>query len=109
MRGDDLHYGDGGTLCNFPIHVFDGWWLSMAPDDSFIQRVGHAVTAGDTVNELYVSTSTRRSPHHILISGEVMITDSLRFQAKSNRFGEKDWETVGLCLTAEADVSDMNR
>jgi predicted acylesterase/phospholipase RssA len=25
VRGEELSYGDGGTLCNFPLHVFDGW------------------------------------------------------------------------------------
>ncbi|XP_041367006.1 uncharacterized protein LOC121381726 [Gigantopelta aegis] len=30
---------DGGWLCNYPIHCFDGWYLSMAPEDSFIRRL----------------------------------------------------------------------
>jgi arachidonate 5-lipoxygenase len=32
-------YVDGGLLCNNPIHVFDGWWLSMDPKDSFLRRM----------------------------------------------------------------------
>lgn len=32
------HYVDGGFLCNYPIHAFDGWWLSMKPEDSFFSR-----------------------------------------------------------------------
>ncbi|XP_069109430.1 uncharacterized protein [Argopecten irradians] len=32
-------YIDGGTLCNYPIHCFDGWWLSMKPEDAFIRRM----------------------------------------------------------------------
>ncbi|XP_022096774.1 uncharacterized protein LOC110982574 isoform X2 [Acanthaster planci] len=32
-------YVDGGLLCNYPIHCFDGWWLSMKPEDSFLQRL----------------------------------------------------------------------
>lgn len=32
-------YVDGGLLCNNPIHAFDGWWLSMTPEDSFLRRV----------------------------------------------------------------------
>jgi arachidonate 5-lipoxygenase len=27
-------YCDGGLLCNYPIHAFDGWWLSMKKEDS---------------------------------------------------------------------------
>ncbi|KAK7494691.1 hypothetical protein BaRGS_00014089 [Batillaria attramentaria] len=30
---------DGGVLCNYPIHCFDGWWLSMKPEDSFLRRL----------------------------------------------------------------------
>lgn len=32
-------YVDGGLLCNNPTHVFDGWWLSMDPRDSFLRRL----------------------------------------------------------------------
>ncbi|KAK3791651.1 hypothetical protein RRG08_050604 [Elysia crispata] len=29
---------DGGVLCNYPIHCFDGWFLSMAREDAFMLR-----------------------------------------------------------------------
>ena len=32
-------YVDGGLLCNNPTHVFDGWWLSMDPRDSFLRKL----------------------------------------------------------------------
>ncbi|XP_033741848.1 uncharacterized protein YqhO-like [Pecten maximus] len=32
-------YIDGGVLCNYPIHCFDGWWLSMKPKDAFVRRM----------------------------------------------------------------------
>ncbi|EDV26731.1 uncharacterized protein TRIADDRAFT_55065 [Trichoplax adhaerens] len=32
-------YVDGGLLCNYPIHAFDGWWLSMKPEDSFLRKL----------------------------------------------------------------------
>lgn len=32
-------YVDGGLLCNYPIHAFDGWWLSMDPKDTFFKRL----------------------------------------------------------------------
>lgn len=32
-------YTDGGLLCNYPLHAFDGWWLSMAPEDTFVRRM----------------------------------------------------------------------
>lgn len=30
---------DGGLVANFPLHAFDGWYLSMAPEDSFLNRI----------------------------------------------------------------------
>ncbi|KAK2182160.1 hypothetical protein NP493_364g01050 [Ridgeia piscesae] len=30
---------DGGLLCNYPIHSFDGWWLSMKPEDQFLKKM----------------------------------------------------------------------
>ncbi|RDD42213.1 Uncharacterized protein TrispH2_005310 [Trichoplax sp. H2] len=32
-------YIDGGVGCNYPIHVFDGWWLSMDEKDHFVERM----------------------------------------------------------------------
>lgn len=32
-------YVDGGALCNYPLHVFDGWWLSLKPEDAFLNRM----------------------------------------------------------------------
>lgn len=32
-------YTDGGLLCNYPVHAFDGWWLSMDRQDTFLQRL----------------------------------------------------------------------
>ncbi|EDO48969.1 predicted protein, partial [Nematostella vectensis] len=32
-------YVDGGLLCNYPIHAFDGWWLSMKPEDTFFKKL----------------------------------------------------------------------
>jgi len=32
-------YVDGGLLCNYPIHAFDGWWLSTKSEDSFFKKL----------------------------------------------------------------------
>ncbi|KAK0061354.1 hypothetical protein Bpfe_009160 [Biomphalaria pfeifferi] len=32
-------YVDGGVLCNYPIHAFDGWYLSMSPEDAFLKQI----------------------------------------------------------------------
>ncbi len=33
------HYIDGGLLVNYPIHAFDGWYLSMRPEDTFLKKI----------------------------------------------------------------------
>jgi hypothetical protein len=33
------YFVDGGCLNNYPIEAFDGWWLSMKPEDSFYRRL----------------------------------------------------------------------
>ncbi len=38
LSEEDL-YVDGGLLCNFPLHVYDGWYLSLKPEDTFLQRL----------------------------------------------------------------------
>ncbi|XP_789091.2 uncharacterized protein LOC584119 [Strongylocentrotus purpuratus] len=38
MGRTDL-YIDGGILCNYPVHCFDGWWLSMKPEDALLKKM----------------------------------------------------------------------
>ncbi|XP_078581056.1 uncharacterized protein LOC144864645 [Branchiostoma floridae x Branchiostoma japonicum] len=38
-HGNKEFYVDGGVICNYPLHSFDGWWLSMGEDDSFFHRL----------------------------------------------------------------------
>ncbi|XP_048777040.2 uncharacterized protein LOC125681141 [Ostrea edulis] len=37
--GTDNIYVDGGLLANYPITCFDGWWLSMKKEDSFLKKM----------------------------------------------------------------------
>lgn len=37
--GQENTYVDGGVLCNYPIHCYDGWWLSMSMKDSFLNKL----------------------------------------------------------------------
>ncbi|PVD30272.1 hypothetical protein C0Q70_09536 [Pomacea canaliculata] len=39
IQGRTNVYVDGGLLCNYPIHSYDGWYLSMKPEDSFLHRL----------------------------------------------------------------------
>ncbi|XP_077978956.1 uncharacterized protein LOC144434379 [Glandiceps talaboti] len=45
---DDL-YIDGGILALFPIYCFDGWWLSLKPEDSFLLKLQPL----DEIHKLY--------------------------------------------------------
>ncbi|XP_035688852.1 uncharacterized protein LOC118424405 [Branchiostoma floridae] len=38
-HGSKELYVDGGVICNYPLHSFDGWWLSMEEEDSFFSRL----------------------------------------------------------------------
>jgi len=33
------YYTDGGLLCNYPLHAFDGWWLDMKAENAFVRRL----------------------------------------------------------------------
>ncbi|XP_052248897.1 uncharacterized protein LOC127856622 isoform X3 [Dreissena polymorpha] len=39
IQGEQNTYVDGGVLCNYPINCYDGWWLSMKMEDSFLNRL----------------------------------------------------------------------
>ncbi|CAC5387800.1 unnamed protein product [Mytilus coruscus] len=39
INGETNTYVDGGLLCNYPIHCFDGWWLSMKPEDGYLDKL----------------------------------------------------------------------
>ncbi|XP_071802044.1 uncharacterized protein [Asterias amurensis] len=41
----DSYFVDGGLLCNYPVHVFDGWYLSMDPKDNYFARFGDLTNA----------------------------------------------------------------
>ncbi|KAL8605069.1 hypothetical protein ACOMHN_018870 [Nucella lapillus] len=30
---------DGGIMCNYPVHCFDGWYLSLKPEDTLLKRL----------------------------------------------------------------------
>ncbi|XP_065930254.1 uncharacterized protein [Magallana gigas] len=38
-NGETNAYVDGGLICNYPIHCYDGWWLSMDSKDSFLEKL----------------------------------------------------------------------
>ncbi len=44
-------YTDGGLLCNFPVHAFDGWWLSTKPEDTFLSRLRPLERVGELLHD----------------------------------------------------------
>lgn len=44
-------YTDGGLLCNFPVHAFDGWWLSTRPEDTFLRRLRPLERVGELMHD----------------------------------------------------------
>ncbi|XP_061186008.1 uncharacterized protein LOC133194074 isoform X5 [Saccostrea echinata] len=38
-NGETNTYVDGGVICNYPVHCYDGWWLSMDSNDSFLEKL----------------------------------------------------------------------
>ncbi|KAK6185562.1 hypothetical protein SNE40_007768 [Patella caerulea] len=39
VNGIDYLYVHGGVLCTYPVHCFDGWFLSMNPENRLIQKL----------------------------------------------------------------------
>lgn len=39
LNGEEEYFVEGTFLNAYPIHCFDGWWLSMKPDDSFMKKL----------------------------------------------------------------------
>ncbi|XP_072046282.1 uncharacterized protein [Amphiura filiformis] len=39
VKHKDQYFVDGGLINNYPIRVFDGWYLSMKPQDNFLIRI----------------------------------------------------------------------
>jgi arachidonate 5-lipoxygenase len=44
-------YTDGGLLCNYPVHAFDGWWLSLRPEDTFLTRLRPFDSIGERMHD----------------------------------------------------------
>ncbi|XP_072016164.1 uncharacterized protein [Amphiura filiformis] len=38
LHGVEEIFCDGGLVCNYPVHVYDGWYLSMKSEDNFLRR-----------------------------------------------------------------------
>ncbi|XP_074660445.1 uncharacterized protein LOC141912914 isoform X2 [Tubulanus polymorphus] len=50
MENTGVYYSDGGLLNNYPIHVFDGWYLSMEKEASFLHMFDAEESQFGTVN-----------------------------------------------------------
>ncbi|XP_066265652.1 uncharacterized protein [Branchiostoma lanceolatum] len=83
---DDCHgsyefFVDGGVICNFPIHCFDGWWLSMKEEDSLFNKL-------DDLAKL-----------------SIIMHPSNRFHCEENDIDK----TLGVMLYSDEDVEKFQR
>lgn len=69
-HGTSYIYVDGGLLCNYPVHAFDGWFLSMDPKDSFLKRLDVRASRRHSTNQRYMfGTQCRKTLGMMLYSG----------------------------------------
>lgn len=85
-------YVDGGLLCNNPTHVFDGWWLSSDPGDSFFRRLQPLSSAS-----VHYPRSARFSPHNNKSLGFTLF-------AQSEADISRSWVDAGIELPARPDT-----
>jgi len=51
-------FTDGGVFCNYPIHMFDGRYLSMAEEDSFENLLRDMNTPCDLTSDFFFQTAS---------------------------------------------------
>ncbi|XP_062570820.1 uncharacterized protein LOC134232860 [Saccostrea cucullata] len=39
QNGVESYMADGGIISNYPLHCYDGWWLSMEKEDTFFNKL----------------------------------------------------------------------
>ncbi|MEY2775412.1 MAG: hypothetical protein RL218_637 [Actinomycetota bacterium] len=85
-------YVDGGLLCNNPTHVFDGWWLSRSPADSFFRRLQPLSSAST-----HYPRSARFNPHNGKSLGFTLF-------AQSEADISRSWVDAGIELPNRPDT-----
>ncbi|XP_066303789.1 uncharacterized protein [Branchiostoma lanceolatum] len=68
-------YVDGAVVCNYPLHCFDGWWLSMDEENSFFNRMDDLLNLSDTMHR-----SNRFEPANPKTVGLMLYYDGEPFQ-----------------------------
>ncbi|XP_070567300.1 uncharacterized protein [Ptychodera flava] len=85
---------DGGMLVNFPIHCYDGWWLSMKREDSFLVRLGD----GDE-KKVEQNFKTRFTEFNSNTLGVLLYTDS------DHEVNDRLLEERRECFSSEQPIS----
>ncbi|GAB1601353.1 uncharacterized protein LOC115217505 isoform X1 [Argonauta hians] len=76
------YYLDGGVLCNYPIHCFDGWWLSMEPGKGIPLK-------SLSTTDLKALTRDRFSGYNSKTVGFTLFDDHHRYEELYNIMGER--------------------
>ncbi|XP_056005230.1 uncharacterized protein LOC130050146 isoform X2 [Ostrea edulis] len=64
------YYVDGGVTCNYPIHCFDGWFLSMSEEHSFFLKLPKIREMKTILQERFTPTGDNRTLGFIVYSDE---------------------------------------
>nr|XP_022325536.1 uncharacterized protein LOC111125742 [Crassostrea virginica] len=52
QNGVECYMADGSLVSSYPVHCFDGWWLSMEPEDSFFNKLHEIFDTPSIVGKL---------------------------------------------------------
>ncbi|ELT93006.1 hypothetical protein CAPTEDRAFT_220516 [Capitella teleta] len=63
---------DGALVCNFPLHCYDGWFLSMKKEDSFFHRLGGTEPAFSEFNPKTLGVALFSALDMRLMKGELL-------------------------------------
>ncbi|XP_048745823.1 uncharacterized protein LOC125658584 isoform X2 [Ostrea edulis] len=64
------YYVDGGVTCNYPIHCFDGWFLSMSQEHSFFLKLPRIRELKTILQDRFTPTGDNRTLGFIVYSDE---------------------------------------
>nr|XP_034302817.1 uncharacterized protein LOC117681620 [Crassostrea gigas] len=125
VNGHTALYSDGGIIMNYPISCFDGWWLSMKNEDSFLKRLhplkdlpkildrrnkfardektsdktlGFIVFNNDDETNNYNSVVTRKNKHKVTYPDTTLARKALDRRLTAVRLG-KEHQSTGEAIS----------
>eukprot|EP00058_Branchiostoma_floridae_P013955 XP_002599443.1 hypothetical protein BRAFLDRAFT_81059 [Branchiostoma floridae] len=84
-HGSKELYVDGGVICNYPLHSFDGWWLSMEEEDSFFSRLDDLAHLSKSMHRSNRFEPVNPKTIGLMLAGNKSLTD----KEKKKLFGKE--------------------